>query len=118
MFTWTAGIVSFERRDPFHLFGAMVIDFLVFILRFILEVVFLELMCLVGRLALRAGGVVMSIASLGGVHVAPFHVPLREFNRFGCRRSGDGQIEVESTVAGGIGLLICAVCLAVILHFF
>ena len=96
----------------------MVIDLLVFIFRFILEVIFLELMCLVGRLVVRVAGLVMWIASFGAARAAPLHVPYREFNRFCCRRSENGQIEVESTVAGGIGFLICFICLAVFLHFF
>lgn len=96
----------------------MVIDLLVFILRFIFEVIFLELMSRVGRFVLRVAGLVMQIASFGGVRAAPIDVPLHEFNWFYYRRSGDGQIEVESTVAGEIGLIICFICLAVFVHFF
>ena len=93
------------------LVGAMVIDFLVSILRFILWVVFLELMYLVGGLVLRA-------ASFGAVRAAPSDVPYREFNWFCARRSGNGQIEIESTAAGGIGFIIFFLCLAAFLHFF
>ena len=82
----------------------MALDFLIFILRFIIEVIFLESVALVGRLVLRVAGLVLRVASLGGVRAAPIGVPYREFNRFYCRRSGDGQTEVESNLAGGIGM--------------
>jgi hypothetical protein len=96
----------------------MAIDLLVFILRFIVEVIFIELTCLVARFVLRVGGLVMQIASFGGMQAAPMDVPPHEFNWFYCRRSENGLIEVESTVAGGIGLVVCFICLAVFLHFF
>ena len=89
----------------------MVVDFLASILRFILGAVVLELIYLVGGLVLRA-------ASFGAVRAAPSDVPYCEFNWFGARRNGSGQIELESTVAGGLGLIIVFVCLAVFLHFF
>ena len=41
----------------------------------------------------------------------------REFNWLSCRRTGDGQIEIEATVAGAIGLLIFFIYLAVFVHF-
>lgn len=99
-------------------FRAMVIDFLVSILRVILEVIFLELLSSVGRFVLRVGGLVMQIASFGGVRAAPMDVPPNEFNWFYCRRSENWQIEVESTIAGMIGLAVCFICLALVLHFF
>lgn len=89
----------------------MVIDFMVSILRFILGAALLELTYWVGGLVLRA-------ASFGVVRAAPSDVPYCEFNWFGARRNGNGQIELESTVAGGLGLMIVFVCLAVFLHFF
>ncbi|MBA7464894.1 hypothetical protein ES703_60679 [subsurface metagenome] len=109
---------SSRRRDPYILFRAMILDFLAFILRCIIEVIFLELIAFIGRVVVRIAGLVMYIASFGGMRVAPSNIPLSEFNRFGYRRSGDGQIEVESTIAGGIGLVICCICLALFLHFF
>jgi hypothetical protein len=94
------------------LFPAMVLDFLVsVILRIILAMIFFEL-------AYRVGELVLRVASFGGVRAAPIDVPPREFNWLYCRRSGDGRIEVESTIAGGIGLIISFICLALVLHFF
>ena len=89
----------------------MVIDFLVSVLRFILWAFLLELMYFVGRL-------VLCVASFGAVRAAPSDVPYREFNWFGARRNAYGQIEVESTVAGGLGFIIFFICLAAFLHFF
>jgi hypothetical protein len=71
-----------------------------------------------GTLACTVGETCTRIASFGAVAAAPLDVPHREFNRFCCRQSENGQIEVESTVAGGIGVLICFVSFAVFLHFF
>lgn len=102
---------SAAARPPLISFGAMVIDFLVSILRVILGVVLLELMYLVGGLVLRA-------ASFGAVRAAPPGVPFRQFNWFCARRNKNGQIEVESTAAGTIGLIIVCICLAAFLHFF
>lgn len=96
----------------------MVFDFLIFILRFITEVIFLELIAFVGRVVVRVAGLVVCIASFGSVRVAPSGVADHEFNWFGCRRGGDGLVEVEPFVAGWIGLLIFFIGLAVFLHFF
>ena len=92
-------------------FLAMVIDFLVSVLRVVLAMIFVELAYSAGRLVLR-------VASFGGVRAAPLYVPDHEFNWLCCRRSGDWRIEVESTVAGGVGLVIFFVYLALVLHFF
>ena len=62
---------------------------------------------------------ILPLVSFGKLRAEPLSVSwAREFNWLSCRRSGDGQIEVESTVAGGVGLLIFFICLAVFLHFF
>lgn len=60
---------------------------------------------------------ILPIVSFGGLRAAPLCVSDHEFNWLCCRRSGNGPIEVESTVAGFVGLLIFFVCLAVFLHF-
>lgn len=100
-----------DGPTPLISFGAMVIDFLASILRFILGAIVLELIYFVGGLVLRA-------ASFGAVRAAPSDIPYSEFNWFCARRNGYGQIEVESTVAGGLGLIIVFICLAAFLHFF
>lgn len=58
------------------------------------------------------------LVSFGSMRAAPFCDLDNGFNWLCCRRIGGGQIEVESTVAGLIGLLIFFICLAVVLHFF
>ena len=60
----------------------------------------------------------MQIASFGGLRATPVDVPPCEFNWFCCRRGENGQIEIEFTLAGGIGLIICLSYLALLLHFF
>lgn len=62
--------------------------------------------------------VILPFVSFGKLHAEPLCDWDHEFNWLSCRRIGDGQIEVESTVAGGVGLLIWCICLAVFLHFF
>lgn len=98
-------------RRPFTLSHAMVIDFLILMLIIILWMVFFELTDLFVGLVLR-------VASFGRVRVAPSYVRYDEFNRFFYRRSGNGWIEVESTVASAIGLFIFFIGLAVSLRFF
>lgn len=68
-------------------------------------------------LAYRVGRLVLWLVSFGGVYAAPVAVPFREFNWLGFRRDGNGRIEVQATHAGGIGVLICFICLAIALHF-
>lgn len=96
---------------PVVLFGFTVMDFLASFLVLILLVFFCELMNLVGGFVLRA-------ASFGTVRAAPSDVPYRDFNWFWARRNGNGQIEVESMAAGGIGFITVFICLAAFLHFF
>ena len=96
----------------------MVLDFLLFVLRFIIEVIFLELIAFVGRFAVRVTGLVMRVASFGWLRAVPFDTPDHEFNWLCCRRSGDGTIEIKSSVAVWIGVLIFFIGLAVFLHFF
>jgi len=93
------------------LIPTMVLDFLVSILTVILVMILGGWVGLVGRFVLR-------VASFGGVHAAPIDVPPHEFNWFYCRRSENWLIEVESTVAAGIGIVLCFIYLALFLHFF
>ena len=61
--------------------------------------------------------VLLPVISFGKLRAEPFFDWDHEFNWLSCRRTGDGQIEVESTVASAIGLLIFFICLAVFVHF-
>lgn len=61
--------------------------------------------------------VLLPFFSFGKLRAEPLCDWDHEFNWLSCRRTGDGQIEVESTVASWIGLLIYFICLAVFLHF-
>lgn len=60
---------------------------------------------------------IFPLVSFGKVWVAPLDRD-EGFGWLCCRRNGDGQVEVESLVAGWIGLLIGCICLALCLHFF
>lgn len=53
----------------------------------------------------------LPIFSFGMVYTEPLNAPLGKFNVFGFRRDQDGRIEVESTVAGFIGLVICLIAI-------
>lgn len=89
----------------------MVMDFLASMLRIIVELIWIDL-------AYRIGGLVLRLASFGGVRAAPIDAPHSSFNRFWCRRGDDGAIEVEHTFAGGIGFLIFFAFLVMYLRFF
>ncbi|WJR76498.1 hypothetical protein [Bradyrhizobium sp. NP1] len=88
----------------------MVIDFLTAILKIILDMFW-------GGLAFQVGECVLRLVSFGSVRAASIDVPHSEFNWFCYRRDGNGRIEVESTLAGGIGLIFFFICLAIVLHF-
>lgn len=59
----------------------------------------------------------LPLVSFGKLRAEPLYDWEHEFNWLSCRRRGDGKIEVESTVAGAIGLLIDFIFLAAFLHF-
>ena len=50
--------------------------------------------------------IVLPLVSFGNIYVESLIVPPAKFNAFGYRRDERGRIEVESTVAGFIGVLI------------
>lgn len=58
--------------------------------------------CTVARL-------VLPVVSFGGVYVESLITPPARFNAFGYRRDARGRIEIESTVAAFIGVLIVTI---------
>jgi hypothetical protein len=52
---------------------------------------------------------VLPIVSFGRVHVESLIAPPARFNAFGYRRDERGRIEIESRVAGFIGVLIVTI---------
>ena len=57
--------------------------------------------------------ILLPILSFGMVYVEPLDAPLGTFNAFGLRRDQSGRIEVESTIAGFIGLVLCIIAIIV-----
>lgn len=51
----------------------------------------------------------LPIFSFGKVYVARLAAPAGKFNLIGCRRDECGRIEIESTAAGIIGVVICLI---------
>ncbi|MCS3451088.1 MULTISPECIES: hypothetical protein [Bradyrhizobium] len=61
---------------------------------------------------------VLPLLSFGRISVAPgMSNDQREFGWLGARRNGLGRVELGASAAGGIGLIICALCLAAVLFF-
>jgi hypothetical protein len=57
---------------------------------------------------------VLPLVSFGKISVQPLSAPMDAFNAFGYRRDSDGRIEIESTLAALIGVLLCLAALLVI----
>jgi hypothetical protein len=51
----------------------------------------------------------LPLFSFGRIHVAPLAGSAGKFNLIGCRRDERGRIEIESTAAGVIGVVICLI---------
>jgi hypothetical protein len=60
---------------------------------------------------------ILPIVSFGKVRVRPPESYYEESSWLGYRRNGSGQFEIDSTPACGIGMVICCVGLAIVLHF-
>jgi hypothetical protein len=74
---------------------------------------FITLIFFDGLIGLIGGSVarfVLPLLSFRRVYVQPINSPLgTKFNGLGYRYDEDGRIEIESTLAGFIGLVICLV---------
>ena len=60
---------------------------------------------------------IVPIVSFGKVEVGPLESRGDEFGWFCYRRNESGQLEIDPTLAVGIGLVACCVGLAIVLHF-
>jgi hypothetical protein len=54
---------------------------------------------------------VLPLLSLNKIGVQPLHSSATGFNAFGYRHDDNGRLEIESTIAGFIGLVILVVAL-------
>jgi hypothetical protein len=52
---------------------------------------------------------ILPLLSSRRVYVQPLHSPLKKFNTLGYHRDDGGRIEIESTIAGFVGFVICLV---------
>ena len=77
---------------------------------YLLELIWWEIGYGVARL-------ILPIVSFGRVRVRPYESYYEESSWFGYRRHGSGQFEIDPIPASGIGLVICCVGLAIVLHF-
>ena len=55
---------------------------------------------------------VLPLFSLNKIGVQPLHSSGTGFNAFGCRHDDNGRLEIESAIAGFIGLVILVVALS------
>lgn len=60
---------------------------------------------------------ILPLVSLGKVRVGPLESRGEGFSWLGCRWNEGGHLQIEPTLAVGIGLVICCIALAVALHF-
>ena len=61
--------------------------------------------------------VILPLVSFGKVQAAPLDSRGSGFSWRGYRRNESGHLEIESTVATGIGLVVCCLGLVVVLQF-
>jgi hypothetical protein len=54
---------------------------------------------------------VLPLCSFHRIHVQPLNSPETRFNALGYRYDDSGRIEIESTIAGFIGFVICLIAL-------
>ncbi|MBR0694812.1 hypothetical protein [Bradyrhizobium lablabi] len=59
---------------------------------------------------------VLPLVSFGKVRVEPLESPSDGFGWAGCRRIETGRLEVELTLAAGIGMVIYCIALAAVLY--
>jgi hypothetical protein len=52
---------------------------------------------------------VLPLFSFGRIYVEPLNAPLRKFSALGYRHDESGRIEIDSTVAGWIGFVVCLI---------
>jgi len=60
---------------------------------------------------------ILPLVSFGKVQAAPLDSRGNGFSWRGYRRNESGHVEIESTLAVGIGLVACCSGLAIVLHF-
>lgn len=60
---------------------------------------------------------ILPLVSFGKVQVRPLESRDERSSWLGFRRNDSGHLEIEPTPACGIGLVICCIGLAVVLHF-
>jgi hypothetical protein len=51
----------------------------------------------------------LPLLSFGKIYVQPLNAPFGKFNAFGYRYDEDGRVEVDSTVSGWIGFVVCLI---------
>jgi len=73
-----------------------------------------ELWCGIGYGVAR---LILPLVSLGKVRAGPLEERRDGYGWLGYRRSEAGHLELEPLVAGGIGLIVCCLGLALFLHF-
>jgi hypothetical protein len=65
---------------------------------------------LIGLIGGSVARLALPLLSFRRIYVQPINAPLgTRFNALGYRHDEDGRIEIESTIAGFIGLVICLV---------
>jgi hypothetical protein len=67
------------------------------------------------RIGYSVARLVLPLVSFGKLEVLPLESP--DSSWLGYRRNGSGYVEIDPTPAGGIGLVICCIGLAIVLHF-
>ena len=76
------------------------------LMHILVETLFYTFFTLVGCTVARFA---LPLLSFGKVYVQPINAPPKKFNGFGYRYDESGRIEIESTFAGFIGVIICLI---------
>lgn len=72
---------------------------------------------LIGMVGYTTARLTLPLLSFGRMYVEPIESTHMGFNVLGYRRDESGRIEIEQTVAGGVGVAICVVVCVVVALF-
>lgn len=94
---------------------SIIVEFVCWIFFEVLSILVVDVIWL--GIGYNVARLIFPVVTFGKLRVAPLGPYFERFGYLGCRRSDSGQWLVEPYLAGGIGLMVCCLGLAVVLYF-